>query len=51
MYIWLTDDKYRMPVKFQVKMKYGTVSGNLISKTYAGAPQPKATEKPASKHP
>ena len=49
MYIWLTDDKYRMPVKFQIKAKYGTVTGNLISKTYAGSTP--ASTKTATKRP
>jgi|GEM_PF-1215599 len=53
MFIWLTDDKYRMPIKFQVKAKYGTVTGNLISKTYAGSnpPADKTPGKPVSKQP
>jgi hypothetical protein len=53
MFIWLSDDKYRMPVKFQIKAKYGTVTGNLISRTYAGSTSAatKGSDKPEPKKP
>lgn len=30
--VWLTDDAYRIPVKFNMKTSYGTVSGELTMK-------------------
>ncbi|HZS48725.1 MAG TPA: DUF3108 domain-containing protein [Blastocatellia bacterium] len=44
MYIWVSDDKYHVPIKFQIKAKYGTITGNLISRSYT-QPQKAASDK------
>jgi hypothetical protein len=53
MFIWLNDDQYRMPVKFQIKAKYGTVTGNLIARKNADSKSAavKDSVKPLEKKP
>jgi hypothetical protein len=34
MYIWLTDDQRRIPVRMQTKVAVGSITATLVSGTY-----------------